>query len=216
MGLLIFLNFIAQECHFRRSHINTRKILKWSYLILRVEEFELVAHERVLGRLLLPKGALLLELRAPKGLDAVHAGAELLAGEFELLLEGDELPLQVVVLVGELADVITAAVHGRAHAGAHHSAGRLTGRAVRRRPVQVVLHVHTAAPVQRPFAHAPSVQGALARLPNRHKLALVVGRLGGVAARAGPGARPRAGHAPRAVVAAGRDRPPVHGRVHAS
>ncbi len=58
-----------------------------SYLVLRVEEFELIIHERIFGALLLAQSALLLQLGAPEGLDAVHGGAELLIGQLQLLLQ---------------------------------------------------------------------------------------------------------------------------------
>ena len=67
------------------------------YLIFRVEQFQLIVHQSVLGGLFLAESALLLELRAPECLDAVHGAAQLLVGQLQLLLQVGEVPLQVRV-----------------------------------------------------------------------------------------------------------------------
>ena len=55
----------------------------------------MLVKDGVLLRLLLAQGSLLLELRAPEGLDAVHAGAELCGRHVQL-------PFHVGVLVLDL------------------------------------------------------------------------------------------------------------------
>lgn len=67
----------------------------------------MVVDQRVLGRLLLAQRPLLLQLRAPKRLDAVHAGPKLLVGQLQLLLEVGKLAVQVGVLVLELAQEVS-------------------------------------------------------------------------------------------------------------
>ena len=77
-----------------------------SYLVLGVEQLQLVVHQRVLGTLLLPQRSLLLQLRAPEGLDGVHGGAELLVGQLQLLLEVGQVALQVGVGRLQLLQVV--------------------------------------------------------------------------------------------------------------
>ena len=48
---------------------------KFSYLVFRVEQFQLVVHQGVLRALLLSQCALFLQLGTPEGFDRVHRGA---------------------------------------------------------------------------------------------------------------------------------------------
>jgi hypothetical protein len=67
------------------------------YLILRIEQLELIVHERIFGALLFAQRALLLQLRAPEGFDAVHGGAQLLIGQLQLLFQVGQITLEVRV-----------------------------------------------------------------------------------------------------------------------
>lgn len=75
-----------------------------SYLILVVEQFELIIYEAVLGALFLPQRPFLLQLGTPERLDAVHAGPQLLIRQLQFLLEVPQLPLQIRVLVLQFPD----------------------------------------------------------------------------------------------------------------
>lgn len=117
----------------------------------------MVVDETILGRLLLPQGALFLELGTPEGLDAMHAGAELLVCQLQLLLEVAELSLQICVLVLQLTDVGAARVP-------QVRVGTLP-----RRPAAVQLVLQVAVSGRRPL------QGPLSRLTDRHELSVVHG-----------------------------------------
>lgn len=69
-----------------------------TYLIFLVEQLQLVVDKTVFGALFLPQRAFLLQLRTPKGLDAVHARAELLIRQFKFFFEVPQLPLQIGIL----------------------------------------------------------------------------------------------------------------------
>lgn len=72
--------------------------IKATNLVLLIEQFQLVVNKAVFGALLFPQRPLLLQLWAPEGLYAVHTGAQLLVGQFQLLLKIAQLPLEVGVL----------------------------------------------------------------------------------------------------------------------
>ena len=137
-----------------------------SHLVFRVEQLELLVDEAVLGALLLAQRPLLLELRAPEGLDAVHRAAQLLVGQLELLLQVAQLALQVVVLVLQLPDVARGAVAQQVGVRAL----ALRDRAHARRRVELVLEV---------------ARRAAQRLPDGHELALVVQQADARAVQAG-------------------------------
>lgn len=75
-----------------------------TYLIFLIEQFKLVINKAVFGAFLLPQRPLLLQLGTPEGLYAMHTGAELLVGQFELLLEVAQLPLQIGILRLQLSE----------------------------------------------------------------------------------------------------------------
>lgn len=138
----------------------------------------MVVDEAVLCRLFLPQGALLLQLGTPEGLDAVHAGAKLLVGQLQLLLEVPELPLQVRVLMLQLADVGAAGVP------------QVRVRALPRRPAAVEFVLEVSVSGRRPL------EGSFARLADRHELTVVHGVLSRAVERLvthgrGVGRRPR-------------------------
>lgn len=76
----------------------------FAHLIFAGQKLELIVDETVLGRLLLPERALLLQLRTPKRLNGMHRRPQLLVGEVQLLLESAQLPLQIRVLALQLSD----------------------------------------------------------------------------------------------------------------
>ena len=76
-------------CHW---HLKSEKS---SYLVFRVEQFQLVVHQGILRTLLFPQCTLFLQLRTPKGLDRVHGGAKLLVGQLQFLLEVCQVSLEV-------------------------------------------------------------------------------------------------------------------------
>lgn len=128
------------------------------YLVLGVQQFELVVDERVLGGLLFAQSPLFLQLGAPERLDAVHAGPEFLVGELQLLLEVGQFAVQVGVLVLELTQEVPG-VTGVGHkVAAAAAAGRLPGPG-RHGAVRVVVDrgeraAVAAVPVERPVVAA--------------------------------------------------------------
>ena len=70
-----------------------------SYRVIRSEGLHLVIEKGVLGSFLFAERPLFLQLWTPEGLDAVHAGAQ-------LLCRGIQFPLQVAVLVLQVAHFV--------------------------------------------------------------------------------------------------------------
>lgn len=67
-------------------------------LVLLVEQFQLVVNKAVLGALFFSQCPLLLQLRAPEGFNAMHAGAEFLVGQFQFFLKVSQFPLKIGIL----------------------------------------------------------------------------------------------------------------------
>lgn len=68
-------------------------------LILAVQQLQLVIDKAVLGALLFAQRTLLLQLRRPERLDAVHRAAQLLIRKVQFALQVAQLALQIRVLV---------------------------------------------------------------------------------------------------------------------
>lgn len=131
-------------------------------LILRVEKFQLIVDEAVLGRLFLSERSFLLQLRTPEGLDTMHTGTKLLVGQLQFLLQVSQFPLEIGVLVLEFTDVAAPGVPTEMGVG---------GLASGSRAVQFILQVHGT--VQRAVSGGGTFERTLPGLPYRHELSVM-------------------------------------------
>lgn len=92
----------------RLAHSHSKLLFELSHqhrllLILIVQQLQLIVNQTVFGALLLSQRPLLLQFWRPEGFNAVHGAAELLIRQLQLLLKVAEFPLQVAILVLEIA-----------------------------------------------------------------------------------------------------------------
>lgn len=103
-SVLIGLVIILPTFYFLYVPISTYKsTYNNTDLVFLIQQFQLIVDQAVLSALLFPQRPLFLQLRAPERLYAVHAGAQLLIGQFQLLFKIPKLPLEVGVLRLEFA-----------------------------------------------------------------------------------------------------------------